>query len=348
LKPAKPRVTKPRLNWKWNARRETWDPYHRVVWRDGEKQKSREIKLDWGGDFKKLDELYWKAQGGKLDQQARPQNYTWRECIEAWRSDLTHGAGKVAASTAKSYRAPMDRIMEKNGSMDMRKTERKMVKAALTQMQDTPRKASRFGQTISLLWNYALRELDWPLGRNPAAGFGKHKPSKQYKPWPKWMVAALSDAPERVRVAASLIIGTGQRPGAAIAMRWDQFQGEWMTVVDDKADEELEVYCPQSLQAALEAFERNGEHVLSKNLREPLGYNSVEKTFRAWRGSLGRRASPYVLHGLRKLAIVELAEAGTSDAEIQAVTGQSAEMVAYYRKDASRKKLSRTPQERRG
>jgi hypothetical protein len=49
------------------------------------------------------------------------------------------------------------------------------------------------------------------------------------------------------------------------------------------------------------------------------------------------RASPYVLHGLRKLAIVELAEAGACDAEIQAVTSQSAEMVAYYRKGASRK-----------
>ena len=86
-------------------------------------------------------------------------------------------------------------------------------------------------------------------------------------------------------------------------------------MVDDKADKELEVYCPQSLSAALATYERSGEHVLSKNLREPLGYDSlgydsVEKTFRAWRGTLGKRASPYVLHGLRKLAIVELAEAG--------------------------------------
>lgn len=113
----------------------------------------------------------------------------------------------------------MDRIIEKNGSMDMRKTERRMVKAALAQMQETPRKASRYGQTISLIWNYALRELDWPLGLNPATGLGNHKPRKQYQPWPKWMVAALTDAPERVQVAAALIIGTGQRPGAAIAMR---------------------------------------------------------------------------------------------------------------------------------
>lgn len=58
-------------------------------------------------------------------------------------------------------------------------------------------------------------------------------------------------------------------------------------------------------------------------------------------------AGAYTLHGLRKLAIVQLAESGASDAEIQAVTNQSAEMVAFYRKRADRKKLSKAAQMRR-
>jgi len=58
-------------------------------------------------------------------------------------------------------------------------------------------------------------------------------------------------------------------------------------------------------------------------------------------------ARPFVLHGLRKLAIVRLVEAGCSDAQIQAITGQSAEMVAYYRKLASRKVLSHEALEKR-
>ena len=69
--------------------------------------------------------------------------------------------------------------------------------------------------------------------------------------------------------------------------------------------------------------------------------------FRSWRSRLGDRAKPYSLHGLRKLAIIELAEAGASDAEIQAVTGQSAEMVAYDRAKANRKQLSKAAQTRR-
>jgi len=58
-------------------------------------------------------------------------------------------------------------------------------------------------------------------------------------------------------------------------------------------------------------------------------------------------ASRYSLHGLRKRACVELAEAGATDSEIQAVTGQGLEMVAKYRKEANRKNLSRAAQKRR-
>lgn len=63
--------------------------------------------------------------------------------------------------------------------------------------------------------------------------------------------------------------------------------------------------------------------------------------FRAWRTGLGARATPYSLHGLRKVAIIRLAEAGCTDAQIQAATNQSAEMVRYYRTKASRKNLSK-------
>ena len=61
---------------------------------------------------------------------------------------------------------------------------------------------------------------------------------------------------------------------------------------------------------------------------------------------MGEKAEPYSLHGLRKLAIVRLAEAGCTDAQIQAISNQSPQKVAQYRKRASRKKLSRAAMER--
>ncbi len=343
MNPPKPRITKPRLVWRWT--RGKWVPRHRVTWTEAGKQRSKEITLDWKGDPKELDRLYWLAQGGKHEAQRTRERYSWRACIEAWRVDPQ--SAKLALSTRKQYRRVMDVIMEKNGDKDMRRTTRQAVKAALAKWSDMPRKASRYAQTISLLWNFAARELDWPMGPNPAAGLGAHKAAKPYEPWPAWMIAKLNTAPDSVRIAANLIRYTGQRPTAAITMRRDQIDGDWMTVIDEKGGQELEVYCPAPLRTFASGLTPRGAHFVPRNLTQPVGYDAVERAFRAWRKSLGDKALPYSLHGLRKLAIIELAEAGASDAEIQAVTGQSAEMVAYYRSKASRRRLSKAAQERR-
>ena len=114
-----------------------------------------------------------------------------------------------------------------------------------------------------------------------------------------------------------------------------------MTVTDEKGVDAFEVYCPQPLREYLGGVQKRRKPILPKNLSEAMSYDSAEKRFRAWRKELGPEAAPFVLHGLRKLAIVRLAEAGCSDAQIQAITNQSAEMVPYYRKRASRVVLSR-------
>ena len=107
------------------------------------------------------------------------------------------------------------------------------------------------------------------------------------------------------------------------------------------------VYCPDRLRLFVASIKKTGAYLLPKNLTQALGYSAVEKHFSAWRATLGEAAKPFSMHGLRKLAIVQLAEAGCSDAEIQAVTNQSPAMVAFYRQKANRKKLSKSAQIRR-
>lgn len=85
----------------------------------------------------------------------------------------------------------------------------------------------------------------------------------------------LSEAPPDVQTVAQLILGTGQRPNAAINMRWDQFSGEWKTVIDEKGNRHLEVYCPPHLQSYLATLPKLGAHVLASTLREPKGYKSL-------------------------------------------------------------------------
>ena len=207
-------------------------------------------------------------------------------------------------------------------------------------MADKPRMADRYLTVVSLLWNYAKSE-EWPLGDNPAEGIKKFGTQNQFQPWPDWLVDKLIDAPEVVRTACYLILNMGQTPGAAIAMKHSDFHGEWMNVSDEKGDKSFDIYCPQQLRNYISNLSKWGDYVLARNLREPMGYNIIEKSFRAWRVGIGDEAKQYSMHGLRKLAIIRLAEAGATDAKIQSVTNQSFQTIVYYRQLANRKALSK-------
>lgn len=344
-RPPKPRIAKSRLKWVWNKRKWVWEPYHRTTWSEDGKQKERAVLLKWDGDAQKLDDEYWRCESGKHQKQSTPAKYTWGELIVLWRKD-PRVQGKLAASTKASYRRDMDRILEKNAHKDMRNTTKKAIRDKHASMALEPRKADKYLSVISLLWNYAAKKQDWPLDTNPALGIDRFGKQREFEPWPDWMIQKLTDAPDIVQRAGSLIMNTGQRPTAAIGMKFTQFDGEWMTVLDEKQDEYFDVFCPLPLQDDLKRWKQTGSYVIAKNLREPLGYDAVEKRFRAWRERLGDQAKKYSMHGLRKVAIIRLAEAGATDAEIQAVTNQSAEMVAYYRKKANRKALSKAAQTR--
>ncbi|WP_156943969.1 tyrosine-type recombinase/integrase [Roseivivax isoporae] len=312
---------------------------------DGQR-KERTIRLDWQGDPERLDALYWECQTGRHERQQTPSAYTWKALVVAWRTD-PRVQSKLADGTKRSYRREMDALLIKNAGKDVRKTTRQGLRKVHAALADTPRKADWRIQIVSLLWNYGKLKADWPLGDNPATGIDLYGVQNPFEPWPEWMVEKLIDAPENVRTTAELIMGSGQRPSAAIEMKWEDFKADRMTVLDEKQDERFDVHCPDGLRAYLDTLPKRGAHVLAKNLREPLGYDAVERPFRKWRTGLGPKAKPYSLHGLRKLAIIRLAEAGWSDAEIQAATNQSPETVAYYRRKANRLTLTRSAHERR-
>lgn len=344
-RPPKPRITKPRLKWRWNARRREWEPLHRVTATIDGKRKERAIVLKWGGDPRTLDELYWKCESGSHERQKpAPSACTWEKAAVLWRSDPRVKAGHA---TRRKYEEVLQPFLTKNGTNDMRHATRAGMRAIHLKFAATPRVADRYIETLRMLWNYAKKKQDWPLGDNPAAGIDLYGKQREFEPWPDWMVTQIDTAPPVVRAACELILGTGQRPNAAIEMRFEDFSGEWMTVLNEKSQERYEIFCPERLRAAISSIDRKGAHVIAKNLTEPLGYDAVEKQFRAWRNGLGDQAAKYVMHGLRKLAIIQLAESGATDAEIQAITNQSLEMIAYYRRRANRRVLSRNAARRR-
>ncbi|WP_299785763.1 hypothetical protein [uncultured Marivita sp.] len=353
-KPKKLRIHRERLKWVWPRNGSEWAPYHRVTWTDGSgKRKERNIKLNWEGDPRKLDDEYWAAEAGRHPTQRKPPKHTWAECIREWRSDARIQM-KLSAGTKKSDNREFEKILEKNADKPMSSTPRAAIRKKHNNMSSTPRAADWMLQAVSILWNYAKEKLDWPLGDNPAQGVDKFGAQRASLAWPDWLLEELTSAPDEVRIGAELIRGTGQKPSAAVRMLRSAFNGEWVTVEDEKGDKNFEIYCPSRLRILIDQLETGPRHVLAKSESSPFSYNDIEKSFRAWRATLSSVAKEndddakrYSLHGLRKRACVELAEAGCSDAEIQAVTGQSLETVAKYRVEANRKAMSRTAQMRR-
>lgn len=332
----KKRTTKPYVQMKPTGGRLV--PHYRLTWWDNGKRRERFIRLPENMDSPEFDKAYWAIRSGKSEALQKPAKDTWAELVTAYRS---HPKFKnLAAGTRVAYDRVLSEIVEKNGKRPVSALTRVMVREVHAKHAATPRKADWRVQILRLLFNFARDTLDWDV-ENPAEGIELYGKQREFEPWPEWLVEKLAEAPDMVRTTAELILGTGQRPAAAIGMRYDQFNGDWMQVHDDKGNQSFDVYAPAQLTTFIAARKKAGAHVLAKNLTQPIGYDAVEKSFRKWRASLGDPARPYVLHGLRKLAIIRLAEAGCSDAQIQAITGQSAEMVAYYRQRASRKTLSK-------
>lgn len=322
-------------------------PYYRITWTQDGKRREKFIRLPEDMDSPEFDRAYWEIRAGNGRAAAKPAKDTWRELVAAYRAHPKFT--KLATGTRVSYDRVLNDLVEKNGGNAVSSLTRQQVRAIHLKHAATPRKADWKIQVLSLLLNFAAKTLDWKVV-NVAEGIELYGKQREFEPWPDWMIDKLTEAPELVRTAAELILGTGQRPNAAIMMRHSDFRGEWMEVIDEKTDTKLEVYAPASLREYIASRPKQGAYIIAKNLTEPRGYNSIEHAFRRWRESLVDKdkpemdPKPFTLHGLRKLAIVRLAEAGCTDAQIQAITNQSAEMVAYYRRRASRKRLSKSAQ----
>ncbi|RBW56884.1 hypothetical protein DS909_09240 [Phaeobacter gallaeciensis] len=142
------------------------------------------------------------------------------------------------------------------------------------------------------------------------------------------------DAPGPTALEGVPVFQATQEPHAALTQALDQ-----ISVVSLCA-------CPAKLKDYLATLPRTGKHILAKNLTQPFSKRRVQKLVMDVRKQIG--ATEFVIHGWRYNAAVELAEAGCSDTEIQAVTGhKTLAMVQKYRAQANQKRLSKSAQAKR-
>ena len=128
-----------------------------------------------------------------------------------------------------------------------------------------------------------------------------------------------------------LCVGTGQRIGDVLEMRWSHIQDGGFVVRQNKTGKELWVPILPDLQAALNAASRHSLFLLTNEQgANRWSYRGAAQAVRLIRERIG--AIDYDIHSWRYNAACELVEAGCSDDLVASVTGQSPAMVQHYTK----------------
>jgi integrase len=275
---------------------------------------------------------FWREYAGILSQKDKPRVVVRRNfaaLIDDYRKSPRYR--NLKTRTALDYDKHLDFFREIMGETNPAKMQRKDV----IRLRDSNAEKAYFA-------NYSLRvlrvlmehcvDLGWRES-NPARGVPELKTDqREREPWPMELLDAYREAcalGTRERLVMELCVGTGQRIGDVLNMRWSNIEDGAVWVRQSKTSKELWVPILAELQAALDAANRHSVFILTNERgTNRWSYRGASAAVRKVRERIG--ALDYDIHSWRYNAACELLEAGCSDDLIAAVTGQSPAMVQHY------------------
>jgi integrase len=170
--------------------------------------------------------------------------------------------------------------------------------------------------------NYSLRviriimehsvDLGW-RETNPVKGVSEIKTEKVARePWPRELLETYRvtcPIGTRERLVMELCIGTGQRIGDVLEMRWSDIQDDAFIIKQNKISKDLWVPILPELQTALNAASRHSVFILTNERgTNRWSYRGASKAVRKIREKIG--ALDFDIHSWRYNAACELLEVG--------------------------------------
>jgi integrase len=254
--------------------------------------------------------------------------------------------------TQYGYRIKLDNIRQRIGGAPLRDLTPNNIRALRDKIAEG-HGTSTADQTITLLrviWDFAGEHLRLDLPANPARGIKRVHEGGEWQPWDADVIEKfLATAKPHMQLALAVLLYTGQRSGDVIRMKWADYDGARIRVVQEKTTrpgtrqdgrhqkvDPLWIPVHPRLQAMLRDAPRICDHIVTSGWRRPYGAQAAfSRAIDDVLTLIG--ATEFTAHGLRKNAAAALAEAGCTDREIAAITGhKSLQMVAHYAKGARR------------
>lgn len=255
---------------------------------------------------------------------------------------------ELAPRTKRDYLAVLDFVKGKLGHLSAERMQRKDVIRAQTVNKAATRFANYIVQVLRVMFEHAIDQGWRP--ENPAKGVRLLKSGRPPRlPWPADKIAAFREAAPigtRPRLIFELLLGTGQRIGDVLKMRWNDLDSGGVHVRQGKTGAALWIPLTSGLQEALGATPKVGLTICAQANGRPTSYDGAHALLMGIRKAVGAEA--HDMHALRHTAAHELAAAGCSDEIIQAVTGHSSlSMVAHYAGSARQRSRAKEAQSRR-
>lgn len=240
----------------------------------------------------------------------------------------------LAPKTQEDHRLNLKAVEAKFGTLPIRAFASRAIRSdVLTWRDELAEKAPR---AADLKVDVFARVLSWAVDRglihdNPLAGIkAVYKANRADRIWlPEHVSAFLAVAKPELRLALLLALHTGQRQGDIRAMRWAQYDGKAISVVQGKTSRPVWIPCTRALKTALDAAERRADTMIA----DRKGGVWEKRAFaRAWENAYTAAKLPegddgLNFHDLRGTAVTMLSEAGSTPQEVATITGHTLESV---------------------
>ncbi len=188
-------------------------------------------------------------------------------------------------------------------------------------MSSTPRKADYAWTTLARILAFAKDR--GRISMNPCERGGRiYRADRTEKIWTEEQVSRIVElASSEMTLAIRLALGTAQRQGDLLRLRWSDYDGTYLRLTQSKTRRAVTIKVVEELRALLDATPRRGPFILTNSKAMPWTPDGFRTSWR----KLCTRANIQGLtfHDLRGTAITALAKVGATPQEIASLSGHS-------------------------
>lgn len=247
---------------------------------------------------------------------------------------------RLAPRTKDDYSKHLSFLREKIGHLEPKRIERHhVINWRDTWAKKSPHKANYRLRILKIVMERAIDFGLLSTGSNRAKGVSEIKYDKKERlPWTDDLITKARDAADpRTRLLFELLLGTGQRIGDVLKMKWSDYDGEAISVRQSKTKANLWIPAPHTLLHALADAPRHSGFMLTNQAGTgPWSYRGAAAGMMKLRRLIG--AEEFDIHSLRYTATAELARVGLDDDAIMAITGHKTHRMVQLYAGAERQK----------